>query len=140
PRGDPVDPAGEVARDVGHRLARAEADLVAGEVDGPAPELDDTDLEGHARPQRGLLEDQRHRPSLQRRAAASRLPALLEIRGEREEGQDLLARQVARGDEMPHALTLASTVSRTSMARRMSADSKMSSAPDSSQSLRRPGR
>src|SRR5207247_602790 len=58
--------------------------------------------------------------------SAARLPALLELRGEREEGQDLLAREVARGDEVPHALALASTVFKMPRARRTSADSTMS--------------
>src|SRR2546426_6445434 len=47
--------------------------------------LDDPDLEGDAGPEGRLLEDQRHRAAGERRAAPSRLPALLEVRGERSE-------------------------------------------------------
>ena len=59
--------AADLTRDVGHRLARPEADLAADQVYRAATELDQAHLEGHAGPERGLLEDERARLAGQRR-------------------------------------------------------------------------
>ena len=53
-----VDPAFQIPRDVGDRLARAEG-FLARWLDHVAAELADRDLEGRTRPQRRLLEQQR---------------------------------------------------------------------------------
>ena len=57
---DPIHPSAQVAADVGGGLAAADADLVRPEVDGPAAEGGDADVERDARPEAGLLEQHRH--------------------------------------------------------------------------------
>src|SRR5688572_27077467 len=125
-RGDPVDPAREVARDVGHRLARAQPDLVAGEIDGPAAELDDADLERHARAQGLLLEDQRERSAVQRRRPAPGLPPVLEVGRQREEPEEALPREVVDREQVLHFASRPSTSPMISSARRHSAGSTTS--------------
>src|SRR5438876_2433037 len=116
-RGDTVYPAREVPRHVRNRLARAQADLRAREVNGAPAELDDPDLEGDAGPEGRLLEDQRHRAAGERRAAPSRLPALLEVRGELEYLERRVARQVRRREKVAHHALGRSAVSTISSAR-----------------------
>src|SRR5438128_2575589 len=99
------------------RLARAQADLRTREVDGAPAELDDPDLEGDAGPEGRLLEDQRHRAAGERRAAPSRLPALLEVRGEMEDLERRVARQVRRREKVAHHALRRSAVSTISSAR-----------------------
>jgi hypothetical protein len=94
PSHDAVDPQRQVARDVGHRFACPQADLAADQVHGAPAELDQADLERHARPERGFLEDQRARLAGQRRREPTRLAPLLQIGGEVEEPQRDVARQV----------------------------------------------
>ena len=65
-RHDAVDPARQVARDVGRRLARADPDLLGAQQDRVAAELGHAGLEGHVRAQRGLLEEHRERAAAQR--------------------------------------------------------------------------
>ena len=61
-----VDPALQIARDIGHRLAAAQRG-VGMEREDVAAELADRDLEGRTRPQRRLLEEHRDMPSAERR-------------------------------------------------------------------------
>src|SRR5439155_759382 len=112
-----LDPAAEPTRRVRNRLARAQADLRTREVDGAPAELDDPDLEGDAGPEGRLLEDQRHRAAGERRAAPSRLPALLEVRGELEYLERRIARQVRRREKVAHHALGRSAVSTISSAR-----------------------
>src|SRR5581483_7237127 len=70
---DGIDPAFEVAGDVGDRLALPEGDIGL-ERDDVAAELADRDFEGGPRPQRGLLEQKRDVASVQR-VGGRRLPA-----------------------------------------------------------------
>src|SRR2546426_10811217 len=79
--------------------------------------LDDPDLEGDAGPEGRLLEDQRHRAAGERRAAPSRLPALLEVRGELEYLERRVARQVRRREKVAHHALGRSAVSTISSAR-----------------------
>ena len=60
---DPVDPAAQVAADVGRGLAVADPDLLRAEVHGVPAELGDADVERDPRPQARLLEQERDRPS-----------------------------------------------------------------------------
>ena len=60
-----IDPALEIARDVGHRLAPAERDVRLQRDQVPA-ELADRDLEGRARAQRRLVEEHRDVAAAQR--------------------------------------------------------------------------
>ena len=65
PHADRADVAGEHERGVAQRLAARELEVVGAQDHRMAPELDDAGLEGHPRPRRGLLEDQRDRPPLE---------------------------------------------------------------------------
>src|SRR5437899_1922465 len=114
---DHVGPYRGLPRVLRNRLARAQADLRAREVDGAPAELDDPDLEGDAGPEGRLLEDQRHRAAGERRAAPSRLPALLEVRGELEYLKRRIARQVRRREKVAHHALGRSAVSTISSAR-----------------------
>src|SRR5437867_1840782 len=93
------------------------AELRAQEVDGAPAELDDPDLEGDAGPEGRLLEDQHHGAAGERRAAPSRLPALLEVRGELEYLERRIARQVRRREKVAHHALGRSAVSTISSAR-----------------------
>jgi hypothetical protein len=59
PDHDPVHPALEVLADVEGALAASHLDVRGREIDGFAAQLEHAHLEGHARPQGGLLEDHR---------------------------------------------------------------------------------
>ena len=61
-----IDVLAHGAGEVGQRLAPAEADLVAGEVQARAAELGDAALEAHSRAQGRLLEHQTHDAAAQR--------------------------------------------------------------------------
>ena len=79
-----VDPALEVARDVGDRLAQPERDVRL-QRDEMAAELADRDLEGRARPQRRLVKQHRDVAAVERvggRRLAPQRSIRLELRGE----------------------------------------------------------
>src|SRR5262249_27702284 len=125
-RSDPVHPERENARGIGHRLARAEAALGAGKVDRAAAQLDDSDLEGHPRSERWLLEDQREGPPAQRRAAPAGFPALLERGRDAEEVLRPLAAQIRRREEVAHGWLGARARSTAARARSQSRSSAIS--------------
>src|SRR4030067_535212 len=81
-RGHDVPPAREVPGDVRHRLPLAEADLLGGQVHARSAQLHHADLEGDARPERWLLEDERHGADRAGRASLARPLAGLELGGE----------------------------------------------------------
>src|ERR1700730_11045044 len=56
----------EHERGVAQRLAARELKLLGAKHDGVASQLGDPDLERQSRARRGLLEDQRHAPALER--------------------------------------------------------------------------
>ena len=68
--GDAVHHPPEHPRDVAYRLPLAGADLLRSEVDRAPAEALHRDLEGDARAQRGLLEDERQRAPGEQRPAA----------------------------------------------------------------------
>src|SRR5262249_24824345 len=94
--------------------------------DPAAAELDEADLERHARPERGLFEDQRARLAGQRRGSPPRLAPLLEVGGEREEPERDVARQVGRGQKVPHRHSRPSAVLMIPSARSQSRSSTIS--------------
>ncbi len=75
---DDVDVLAEHAAEIGHALARAEADVVAQEQ-AVAAQVDHAGLEADARPQRRLFEQQRHHAAGQQRLAQALLILGLQI-------------------------------------------------------------
>src|SRR5215475_14466298 len=104
PRRDAVDPAGEVPRHVGDRLAFAHADLLRGEIDGGASELNHAHLERHPRAEGWLLEDEREGPAAEGCDPLARLHPGLELGGELEEPVDVILRQILDRQEVRHCL------------------------------------
>ena len=98
---DRVEVAGQDVGDVPDRLARAEPDLGAGEVDGVRAELLDRELERDARPQRGLLEEQAETAAGEERLVDVALALVLEPVGEVEQGEELLAAPVGDPQKIP---------------------------------------
>ena len=94
---DGIHPAFEVARDVGRRLASAER-YVGGDQNGIRTQLPHCDLEGHARAQRRLVEQQRDlAPGKRRLGAASAGGAgLLHPRGLRQARRQLRGGQIGQ--------------------------------------------
>ena len=92
---DGIHPAFQVLGHVLRGLATAKRHFRRHQ-DRLASQLADRDLEGHARAQRRLVEEQRHVPALERclEAAAAGRPRLLEPRGQREAGIQLARREV----------------------------------------------
>ena len=91
---DRVEVAGQDVGDVPDRLAVPEPDLGAGQVDGMAAELLDRELEGNARPQRRLLEQQADAAAGEERFVDVALALVLQPVGEVEDGEQLLAAPV----------------------------------------------
>src|SRR5712692_5169001 len=116
PRGDAVDPAREIASDVGHGLALAHADLLGGEIDGGPAQLDHGDLEGDPRAQGRLLEDEGEGAPGQRRDALPGLDPGLQLGRELEDVEDVLPVEVADGEKMIHGAVALSAVSMMSQA------------------------
>src|SRR5207249_7338316 len=88
------------------RLAATELEVGRGKVEPGAAELRDPDLEGDARPRRGLLED--HPEGSARKKVVLLAPALplLQVVGQVEHLQKLLATPVGDPREVPALETL----------------------------------
>ena len=96
---DAVDVAAEHARDVGHRLALAEADFALAEIDRLAAELLHRDVEADVRPQRRLLEQERQRLA----GEEARIAVALHLDGEVDDAAQLFRRQVSDGKQVAAA-------------------------------------
>ena len=96
-----VEVAREHRRGVAQRLAAAELQVRRGQVEPVAAELRDPDLERDARPGRGLLKDHPERPAGKELVLLATLLALLEVVGEVENAQQLLAAPVRNSREVP---------------------------------------
>src|SRR5678815_2511141 len=101
-RGHPVHPAGEVAGHVGHGLPLAHPDLLRREVHRGPAELGHRHLEGDARAQRRLLEDQGQGAAGQRGRPVARLGPGLELGDLREETRQIIPREVPDRQEVLH--------------------------------------
>src|SRR5262249_54559473 len=114
-RQDEIDPAFQVARDVARGLALAELDVARREADCGAAELDHPDLEGHAGPQAGLLEDHGERAAREERVRAPRPQIALQPRRQLEDGLDLGRLEVGDAEQIPlHAVAARARSSRAS--------------------------
>src|SRR3990172_8667581 len=96
---DAVHIPGEDARGVRDGLAAAQLRVLGVEVHGVPAELGHADLEGDARPRRGLLKDHPQRPAAQGLVRLPRLQAALHRQGELEEPDEVLL-DVEHGDEV----------------------------------------
>ena len=101
PDHDRVQVALEHVRRVLDRLAAPELEVVRGEVEPVAAELDDADLERDPGARRRLLEDHPERPAREELVRLALLAELLELVCEVERGLQLLGVPGADPDEVP---------------------------------------
>src|SRR6185312_17403479 len=81
-------------RRVAERLAAAELEVAGREVERVAAELGHPDLEGDAGARRGLLKDHRERAAGEEMVLLAARLALLQVVGEIEHGQEVVAAPV----------------------------------------------
>ncbi len=98
---DHVDIFAEHAAEVGDGLAAAEANVLA-EKERIAAQMDHRRLEAHPRPQRRLLEKQRHHAAWQERFAKAAFVLRLQVLRDREDALDFGGRQVGQGQQVSH--------------------------------------
>src|SRR5262245_14618261 len=92
--------------EVGERLAPAESDLVAGEVEACTSQLRDAALETDPRTERRLFEDEGHYAAGESVRGDAPLMSGLQARGLREQVRELVGGEVDQVEEMFHGSSL----------------------------------